>query len=1201
MKKKYSLSFFLTLSVLLFLAAWFSASFSSQSLEKIALKASKKLTEKAELSAIALNEILATDTITRQKHFLEYYSEQHIGLYLWQKDSLVYWNNAEIPLSLRLSDFTKEKGLVKNTHGHFIYFKLEQKDKVAIACCRLKPLYELENNYLKNDFSEWTSIPEGIKIETGDLLKNSVNIGNLALFALKSNDNLFFDRQLSDVAFLFFILGFISLLISVLLYAIGDGKTLNTLAAAGFILVLRLVIGWWQLPHFIYHSTLYDLKLFGNARSFFNGYLGDIVLNAFILVFFSFLLRIISNKHRSEQKNKYLIISFVLLVINLIQFNECTQSLVSDSTINFDLLKIFSAKLPVFIALGALGLYFLAFFMTVVITISLFSKNTLVSFLKFALLYAGVGVLYKGLFPQTELFETYWPVVYALILYVFAVYFHVKTPYLFGIQLLFMSVVIYVYFNKQISGNQQQDLEILSLKLGEKQDAILESEFEGIPEKIKKDENLSNLIDFLSAIPSAEKEIELVLKQKYFGGYFDRFTVDFSLFNASCNPLISVKQAVFTNQGFFEDQIENNSVPTSVEGLYYVKNNKKGSRYIGRIALKDKNLFVLMEPKQFEELGSFPDLLLDQSQQKPEKLKSFSHAVYRLQQISNRYGEFNYPLFMQDSLILQESNPNFIHHYYKPDKDTEVIISERKKNWKYFFTFNSYLLLYFSFIAYMAYLFYSAVFTSYFYSPTLTRRIQTIIITLLFLAMSAVGITSVSLVKTQFNTDNKKQLDGKTQIIISELNAQFKSEQIFDQVQKEMINLKLKEYARLFNTPISLFSKNGTLFNTSEDKFYELGLAAPLMNPDAFYKLSQNRSSSESVSENAGKLEYASHYAPLFDGNKRLIGFVNLPYFAKQSDLLNELSGIISALINVYVILFVISILAGLILSGFITQPLRFIKQQLSHISLGKRNEKIIWQSDDEVGKLVSEYNQMLLKLEKSADLLAQSERESAWREMAKQVAHEIKNPLTPMKLNLQYLQHLIKNDAPDFKDKFSKASAGIIEQIDSLANIASAFSNFAKLPGTRLQAINLIEIINAAQLLFLNQKKVEFVNKIFEKEIWVKGDRDQCLRVFNNIFKNAFQALEEIELPLIEISCELGSEKAVILVKDNGCGIAEELQTKIFTPNFTTKSSGSGLGLAMVKSSMLGFEGNVRFSSVKNTGTIFYLEFSITDKNTYH
>lgn len=598
-----------------------------------------------------------------------------------------------------------------------------------------------------------------------------------------------------------------------------------------------------------------------------------------------------------------------------------------------------------------------------------------------------------------------------------------------------------------------------------------------------------------------------------------------------------------------------------------------------------------MEPKQFEEQGSFPDLLLDQSQQKQQEFRNFSYAVYRSGQNTSRYGSFNYPFFSLDSTALANANPGFSHYYYNNDESTQVI-SQETKTWTDRFTYNSYIFLFLSIISYCCYFVYAAIFTARFQNPSLTRRIQSIIIILLLLVMSAVGVTSGILVSDQFEADNNKQLQEKTGIIINELAAQYPTQDFFDPNQREVFNLKLNEYAHLFNTVITLFDKNGYLFNTSQPRLYELGLAASFANPKAYHDLKQNSSSAVSVTEMAGNLKYQSLYTPLYTDKNELVGFVNLPYFARQSDLVNELSGIISALINVYIILFVISMLAGLLLSGYITQPLQLIKQQIANITLGRQNEKIKWDSNDEIGKLVFEYNQMLVKLENSANLLAQSEREGAWREMAKQVAHEIKNPLTPMKLNLQYLQHLMKNNPDDFREKFEKASMGIIEQIDSLANIANEFSNFAKLPATQLQTINLAEIISSSVLLFENHKDIHIHNDLGTNELLVRGDSDQCLRVFNNLLKNAVQALEGIENPGIEITLQEKEHMVIISVSDNGCGIATELQSKIFSPNFTTKTTGSGLGLAMVKNVMQGFGGSISFESQRGKGTIFYLEF---------
>ena len=1162
--------------------------------EQIAAKATRAVDNKAPACNNALRLLINGDPVRSWQEFGKFYEDERIGLYLWIGDSLVYWNNSQIPMPAETSVFSKDKGLVSLPHGYYIYFKHTIGTKTAIALCLVKSNYELQNNHLKNDFREWTGIPKGIKLDTAKIPGYTVQLEGQDLFSVKGNEKEYYPEWSEDAASVVFFCGFLVLLTACLFFAREAVSFGGILAWPLALVVMRFLMIRMNWPAFLYRTFLYDLRLFGNADSFANGYLGDILLNAVTFLSVASVFHFHSgNLEKRAQRIVYSFLVIGLLLLGYNQFNQVAVSLINNSTLSFDFLSIFTIRASAFVGLGTLGIYALALFILVHRSLGLFLvANDQKSSLRFFIVFVCICVLQQFISQRAGFLENYWLLAYVMLMFALDRLYRFKIALALGVQILLISVVTSGIFNRYIDRNQQQDLSVLSFKLSEKQDAILESEFAGIPSKMASDRPLNTMLDFLSEIPTAEKEAELLLKQKYFGGYFNRYTIDFSLFDKECHPLLEVKHPVMTNEGYFEDQIRENSDSTFVDGLYFVKNNKKNSQYIGRIQLGEKRLYVLMEPKQFEELGSFPDLLLDQSQQKPEKLKGFSHAVYRSQQITSSYGDFNYPFSLQDSAILAASDPGFIHHYYQPDESTEVVISQKAKKWNYFFTFNSYLLLFFSLITYLAYLFYSAVFTDHFTSPTLTRRIQTIIVVLLLLAMSAVGVTSGSLVSSQFEKNNKQQLEEKTQIIINELSGQFQTEQFFDPSQKELINLRLREYSRLFNTPISLFYRNGQLFNTSEAKLYDLGLAASLVNPKAFWKLNQNQSSSESVTDRAGSLKYLSLYTPVFDKQKQLAGFINLPYFARQSDLVNELSGIISALINVYVILFVISILAGLILSGFITQPLRLIKQQLSNVTLGSQNEKISWQSDDEIGKLVSEYNQMLVKLENSANLLARSERESAWREMAKQVAHEIKNPLTPMKLNLQYLQHLMKNNPDDFREKFERTSAGIIEQIDSLANIANEFSNFAKLPGTQLENINLAEIITSSVDLFGNQENVRIVNAIAETELQVKGDRDQCLRVFNNILKNAVQALEGAENPEIRIENEIKEDAVVISIRDNGCGIDESLKSKIFTPNFTTKTTGSGLGLAMVKNIMLGFEGSISFTSEKGKGTVFYLKF---------
>ena len=240
---------------------------------------------------------------------------------------------------------------------------------------------------------------------------------------------------------------------------------------------------------------------------------------------------------------------------------------------------------------------------------------------------------------------------------------------------------------------------------------------------------------------------------------------------------------------------------------------------------------------------------------------------------------------------------------------------------------------------------------------------------------------------------------------------------------------------------------------------------------------------------------------------------------------------------------------------------------------------------------LVAEYNKMIRQLEESAQLLARSERESAWREMAKQIAHEIKNPLTPMKLSIQYLQRALDEDSPNTKELAGRVSKTLIEQIDNLSEIATAFSSFAKMPKAKNEVMDLVEVVNGVVDLFKKEENVTIQMTNYTEKAIIYADKNQLISAFNNLVKNATQAIPEdrdgkIDVIVLE---EYGHFKVVVM--DNGSGIPEHQQDKVFVPNFTTKNSGTGLGLAITKRVVESARGRIWFESTENKGTTFYVE----------
>lgn len=323
------------------------------------------------------------------------------------------------------------------------------------------------------------------------------------------------------------------------------------------------------------------------------------------------------------------------------------------------------------------------------------------------------------------------------------------------------------------------------------------------------------------------------------------------------------------------------------------------------------------------------------------------------------------------------------------------------------------------------------------------------------------------------------------------------------------------------------------------------------------------------------------------------MAYINLQHFGQQNEFETQIQEFLVAIVNVFVLLLAFSILIAILVSNWLTAPLRILQESFSSVRFGTPNERISYNKEDEIGSLVKDYNQKLEELEYAAQKLARSERESAWREMAKQVAHEIKNPLTPMRLSVQHLLRSYDADDPKSEEKLKRVANSIIEQIDALTNIANEFSNFAKMPRPTEEVLDIISLIRSAKQVFVSEGvSVKVITDI--PEVTVRADRNQIIRVFNNLIKNAIQATPEDRTTDVRIVMTIANNQVQIDVADNGIGIPSDKKNKIFTPYFTTKSTGTGLGLAMVRQIVENHHGTIDFDSVENEGTTFTIMLPI-------
>ena len=402
---------------------------------------------------------------------------------------------------------------------------------------------------------------------------------------------------------------------------------------------------------------------------------------------------------------------------------------------------------------------------------------------------------------------------------------------------------------------------------------------------------------------------------------------------------------------------------------------------------------------------------------------------------------------------------------------------------------------------------------------------------------------------------------------------------------------EIYQIADVQNVNFNIYDLEGELIKSSRPTFNNDSITYCL-DAEVLNKLGSN-SDHRYVEDNVeADDKFQASYSYITNSKFKPIGILNLPYFEDNSFNDMELREFLLRLAGVYLLMLLLAIGLAFFLSTYITRSIKTISEKLNQTDFSKRNEKIfIKDPSEEIGRLVDSYNTMIDELEASAAKLARSEREQAWREMAKQVAHEIKNPLTPMRLSVQNFERKFDPKAPGAKEKVQEFSNTLIQQIDTMSSIAMAFSNFAEMPAQQNETLNVVQIVKLALDIF-NEPYIHFIAD--EEEIIAKLDRTQLIRVVTNLVKNAIQAVPETDSPRILVTVASEGSWVKISVADNGIGIGDEVKEKVFEPKFTTKSSGMGLGLGMVKNIVETYKGSIDFTSQPGKGTVFTVKFPI-------
>jgi len=471
-------------------------------------------------------------------------------------------------------------------------------------------------------------------------------------------------------------------------------------------------------------------------------------------------------------------------------------------------------------------------------------------------------------------------------------------------------------------------------------------------------------------------------------------------------------------------------------------------------------------------------------------------------------------------------------------------------------------------------------------------RIFIAMTSLVVIAFGGIAFLTIPQYKEQSNKYHEQRLERKKTQLQRSISYVFQ-ETPFGLNKKEIDSVfkeKIFQIADVQNVNFSIYSLEGTLLNSTI-----IDSVNNKISDSVLIKLNKSKELSIIEKTNIGGIQYRSSYSLVLDTFSNPIWILNLPYY--DDDTLNtyELDSFIIIFGEVYFLILIIAIIFSYLISVYITKSLSEIGKKIKLTRIDKKNSKIqIKARSKEVNILVESYNKMVGMLNESVEKLSKSNKEQAWREMAKQVAHEIKNPLTPMRLSVQSFQRNFDINDIEIDKKLDEFSKTLIQQIDTMSTIASAFSNFAEMPAQEGGKINIIETTRLALKIF-KEKHINF--KFEDKIIEVNIDRTQMVRIITNLIKNALEACDLLENPIIQVNIKKKNKNVLIDVIDNGVGISEEIRTKIFEPKFTTKSSGMGLGLGMVKNLVSSYGGNISFKSTINSGTSFLISFPISKR----
>ena len=1162
-------------------------------------------------------------------NFINKYRDKGINILTYQDNKLKFWSyNSLVPPDPQA--IKEGSSFSQFANGWFEVIKKTTGSYTLVFLIEVKNQFSIQNQYLENDFSRYLSNNNSLSLATfvDPEVQGISNLDGKIIFEVKLKST--YSRSIyGTIELWLWIVGLFSFCLFFNSFCGWLAKRGNLIPATVLILLFFVTIrvtdleyGWFNRQ---FNLPIFSPKIY--AESFFLPSLGDFLLNVIAITWVVLFVFTYNDKYKlpgwlTRSKLGGLSFHFVLLLIFgalAFLFDQVFLGLIINSKINFDITNIINLDGVSWVSIIVLclvwfNIYLVAnIFMQQTLQLNVTNRERVILFLAafFACLIYKLGTGFSIFF-----------IAYALFIFIISWNFYIRNNKfsiaVFALLFFCLAFISSVKYLRFIDEKEHVNRFAMAQKLVSSDDFTVVSAIENLERTI-----LANKV-VLSYFKDPNFNSPIELKKSIEKDYIERYLPRFEYNLYEYNHLDSSATGIQTIPlSYFKNLVKAGSVKVPESNYFYRLNDTFGyQNYFGIIPIYEENqilgtLVIELKSQLYNYKGQLPEILMDRSIKNEDNYSKYSIALYKDGRLEGQSGNYTYKLssdgfatrnntvgFFKDSL-------NYSHLIYYPTPSKLIVISKEDVSFiiqlatlSFFFL----VFILFSITLYTLIWLLKNIDESWSGWFNINRslminankilyktRIQFSIVLSVVATLLIVGWITYFYIRNEYRRQQQDFIKEKVRKVQQSYEKLILATGVPAPTDRA-VN-EFNQFADINAAYLNLFDTNGLLIFTSTPKMYDLGIISRRMASKAFLHLNQLQGSDYiNPSERISGFTYSSAYAPIRNAQNQTVAYIGMPYYANEADYQARIGVFINTLINIYALVFVAIGILAVFLANQITSPLTFIQDSIKKTKLGQKNQPIGWSRHDEIGSLIKEYNKMIAALEESAVKLARSERESAWREMAKQVAHEIKNPLTPLKLGVQLLEKSWKEKDPNFENKFERFSKSFIEQIDSLSTIASEFSNFAKMPDTKLEKLQLLPIIGQARDVFRNTQDAEiYILNNTNTDVVVLGDKDQVLRTFNNLFKNAIEAADIDTVCIIKVNISNNQERVFIEVEDNGKGIDSSLQDKIFVPNFTTKSSGTGLGLAFVKQAVENAGGTVEFKSFGEVGTTFYLSFPLS------